>query len=104
MTSPSSGSLTTTGRLTTAPVPSIADCGDGTIGVSKSAPRLPVLVSVKVAPASSSGLILLVRVRSATSAIRRAMPARLRSPALWMTGTIRPRSVSTAMPRFSPSG
>ena len=104
MTSPSSGSLTTTGRLTTAPVPRIADCGVGTIGVSKSAPRLPVLVSVKVPPAISSGLILLVRVRSARSAIRLARPPRLRSPALWMTGTSRPRSVSTAMPRCSASG
>ena len=39
------------------------------IGVSNSAPRLPVLVSVKVPPDSSSGPILLSRVRSARSAI-----------------------------------
>ena len=45
------------------------------IGVSNSAPRLPVLVSVKVPPPSSSGVILFVRVRSARSAILRAMPA-----------------------------
>ena len=56
------------------------------IGVSNSAPRLPVLVSVNVPPVSSSGVTLLVRVRSARSAILRASPARLRSPALWMTG------------------
>ena len=60
------------------------------IGVSNSAPRLPVLVSVNVPPDSSSGLILLVRVRSARSAIRLARPARFRSPASRMTGTIRP--------------
>ena len=78
-------------------------CGWLMIGVSNSAPRLPVLVSVNVPPESSSGLILLVRVRSARSAIRLARPARLRSPASRITGTSRPRSVSTAMPRCSAS-
>ena len=48
----------TTARLTTAPVPRMATCGWLMIGVSKSAPRLPVLVSVKVPPDSSSGVIL----------------------------------------------
>ena len=64
----------TTGRLTTAPVPRMATCGWLMIGVSNSAPRLPVLVSVKVPPDSSSGPILLVRVRSARSAILLARP------------------------------
>ena len=39
----------------------------------------------------------LARVRPARSAILRARPARLRSPASLMTGTSRPRSVSTAI-------
>ena len=71
------------------------------IGVSNRAPRLPVLVSVNVPPASSSGPILLVRVRSATSAILRARPAIDRSPASLMTGVSSPFSVSTATERFS---
>ena len=93
----------TTGRLTTVPVPRIATCGWLMIGVSKSAPRLPVLVSVKVPPDSSSGVTLLSRVRAARSGILRAIPAIERSPAFLITGTSRPRSVSTAMPRCSPS-
>src|SRR5581483_2380319 len=56
ITSPSAGSSTTTARLTTPPVPRIATCGWLMIGVSNRAPRLPVLVSVNVPPASSSGL------------------------------------------------
>src|SRR3954468_3445669 len=103
MTSPRFGSWTTTGRLTTEPTPRIATCGWLMIGVSNRAPRLPVLVSVKVPPPNSSGVTLLVRVRSARSAILRASPPRLRSPASWMTGTSSPRSVSTAIPRFSVS-
>src|SRR5690349_9344427 len=99
--SPPSASRTTTGRFTTAPVPRMPTCGMLMIGVSNSAPRLPVLVSVNVPPPSSSGAILLPRVRSARSAILRAIPAMLRSPASRITGTIRPLSVSTAMPRFS---
>ena len=52
------------------------------IGVSNSAPRLPVLVSVNVPPARSSGLTWPARVRSARSAILRARPPMFRSPAL----------------------
>ena len=40
-------------------MPRIATCGWLMIGVSNSAPRLPVLVSVNVPPPSSSGVILL---------------------------------------------
>ncbi|CPU65292.1 Uncharacterised protein [Mycobacteroides abscessus] len=69
--------------------------------MSKTAPPEPVFVIVNVAPASSSGPTLLARVRAPRSAILRAMPARLRSPASLITGTTRPRSVSTAMPTFS---
>ena len=51
------------------PVPRIATCGRNTSGVSNSAPREPVLVSVNVPPASSSGFSLFSRVRAARSAI-----------------------------------
>ena len=93
----------TTGRLTTAPGPRIATCGLFTIGVSHSAPTLPRFVIVNVPPESSSGPILLVRVRCAMSAIFFASPAIERSPASLMTGVIRPFSVSTAIARFSRS-
>ncbi len=73
------------------------------IGVSKSAPKLPRLVIVNVPPESSSGAILLVRVRSATSAIFFARPLIDRSPASLTTGVSRPRSVSTANAMFSRS-
>ena len=72
-------------------------------GVEQSAPTLPRLVIVNVPPESSSGPILLVRVRSATSAIFLASPAIDRSPASLMTGVSRPFSVSTANARFSRS-
>ena len=45
------------------PVPRIADCGRNTTGVSNSAPRDPVFVSVNVPPESSSGFSWLLRVR-----------------------------------------
>ena len=86
--SPRLGSSMTTGRLTTAPGPRIATCGWLMIGVSHSAPTLPRLVIVKVPPPSSSGPILLVRVRSATSAIFLARPAIERSPASLTTGVM----------------
>src|SRR3954467_9574904 len=60
---------TTTGRLTTAAVPRIPTCGWLMIGVSKRAPRLPVFVSVKVPPPSSSGVILLRRGRAARAGV-----------------------------------
>jgi len=90
-------------RLTTVPVPRMPTCGWLMIGVSNSAPRLPVLVSVNVPPARSSGLTCPALVRAARSAILRASPPMFRSPAFLITGTISPRSVSTAMPRCSAS-
>jgi len=99
MDSPPVSSVTTTGRLTIAPVPSMAACGGTRIGVSNSAPWLPMLVMVNVPPASSSGLRPPLRARSAMSAMARASPASDRSLALWITGDSRPCSVSTAMPR-----
>ena len=65
MTSPRVGSSTTTARLTTVPVPRIPTCGWLMIGVSKSAPRLPVLVRVNVPPDRSSGLTCPALVRAA---------------------------------------
>ena len=44
----------TIGRFTMAPVPRMPDCGGTKIGVSKSAPTEPVLVTVNVPPESSS--------------------------------------------------
>ena len=78
-------------------------CGWLMIGVSNSAPRLPVLVSVNVPPARSSGLTLFVRVRAARSAILRARPRDPQVTGVRITGTSSPRSVSTAMPRCSAS-
>jgi hypothetical protein len=101
MTSSPSGPATTFGSLTIAPVPRMPTCGWLMIGVSNSAPALPMLVIVNVPPESSSGPILLARVRAATSAIFLASPARLRSSAFLMTGTSRPRGVSTAIARWT---
>ena len=76
----------TTGRFTTVPGPRIATWGWLMIGVSQRAPTLPRLVIVKVPPDSSSGPILLARVRPATSAIFFARPDTDRSPASLTTG------------------
>ena len=69
-------------------------------GVEQRAPAAGVGQRERAAGRARPGVTLLVRVRSARSAILRAMPAMLRSPASRMTGTSRPRSVSTAMPRL----
>src|SRR6266536_725078 len=100
-TSPRSGSSTTTGRRTIAGVAKMAALGWLMIGVSHTAPRLPVLVTVMVEPDSSSGLILPSRVRAATSAMALASPARLRVSACLITGTNSPLGVSTATPRLT---
>ncbi|MDT4885460.1 hypothetical protein FQZ97_1216970 [compost metagenome] len=81
----------------------MATCGWLMIGVSHRAPKLPRLVIVNVPPDSSSGPILLLRVRSATSAIFLARPEIDRSPASLTTGVSRPFSVSTANATFSRS-
>ena len=82
-----------------APVPRIATCGWLMIGVSNSAPELPMLVIVNVPPDSSFGPTLLSRVRAARSAMCRARPAMFSSSAFGITGTSRPRGVSTAIAR-----
>ena len=98
-TSPRSGSSTTTGRLTIAGVAKMAALGWLMMGVSQTAPRLPVLVSEMVEPDSSPGSILPSRVRAATSAMALARPARFSDSAFLTTGTNRPLGVSTATPR-----
>src|SRR5690625_5248816 len=95
---------TTAGRLVMVPVPRMATVGCATIGVSNSAPPDPVLVIVNVAPDRSSGPRSLLLAREPRSPTCRARPARFRSPAFLMTGTISPRSVSAAMPMFSTAG
>ena len=52
-------SLTTTGLLTTACIPRIADWGRFMMGVPIRDPKTPPLEMVKVPPANSSGAILL---------------------------------------------
>ena len=62
--------------------------------------ELPGLVMVNVPPCTSSGLSCLARARSATSAIARLRPSMFFSSAFLMTGTIKPSSSATAMPRL----
>ena len=80
------------------PAPTIATCGGTTIRLANRPPIMPKFDSVIVAPRSSSSGIE----RAAASARSRSRPARRslasRSPTLRNTGTMRPPSVSTAMP------
>ena len=84
-------------------MPRIADCGWLMIGVPWNVPKLPGFVIVNVPPWTSSGRSFFVRARSAMSWIARAVPVRLRSCALRMTGTMRPfpSSSATAIPRLT---
>ena len=70
------------------------------IGVPKSEPKTPGFVTVKVPPWISSGFSRFVRARSARSCVARARPRIDFSSAFLMTGTIRPQSSATAMPRW----
>ncbi len=70
------------------------------IGVPKSEPKTPGLVTVKVPPWISSGFRRFVRARSARSWDARASPRIDFSSAFLMTGTIRPQSSATAIPRW----
>ena len=102
MNSPPSASVATTGRLTIAPVPRIADVPAGTIGVSKSAPPEPVLVTVNVAPLSSSGVTLLSRVRAGEVGDLAGDAGEVEVARVADHRARRDRaSVSTAMPTFS---
>ena len=67
---------------------------------AKSAPNTPGLVMVKVPPVTSSGFNCLVRARSARSLAARASPEIERSSARLISGTIKPQSRATAMPRL----
>ena len=84
--SPVSGSVSTTTRLSIEPVPRIADVPLGMIGIPTIVPRTPGLVIVKVAPCISPGDSCRAFARVARSMIFLAVPTRLRS---------------TAMPRFT---
>src|SRR5262245_21371066 len=67
ITSLPSSSWTTHGRLTSAYVPRMADCGWLMIGVPWNVPKLPGFVIVNVPPWTSSGRSFFVRARSARS-------------------------------------
>ena len=103
ITSEPISSWMTHGRFTSAYVPRIADCGWLMIGVPWNVPKLPGFVIVNVPPWTSSGRSFFVRARSAMSWIARAVPVRLRSCALRMTGTMSPlpSSSATAIPRLT---
>ncbi len=60
------------------------------IGAVRNVPKGPALVIENVPPEMSSALSFLVRARSASSRIRRAMPRNVSSSACFTTGTIRP--------------
>ncbi len=79
----------------------MATCGWLMIGVPNRLPKTPGFVIVKVPPCTSSTLSFLARARSARSAVARARPSTFFSSALWITGTIRPQSSATAMPRLT---
>ena len=73
------------------------------IGVAITAPNRPGLVIVNVAPSTSSGPRRPARARSATSPIAAASPSALSRWASRITGTIRPASRATAIPRWTDS-
>ena len=64
-------------------------------------PKAPVLSSVNVPPCTSSSCSLLSRACSPRSVIASARPVTLSRSASWTTGTSSPRSVATAMPRWT---
>ncbi len=70
------------------------------IGVPNRPPKTPGFVIVNVPPVTSSGLSCLVRARSARSFAARAKPEMLKSSARLITGTIKPQSRATAIPRL----
>ena len=73
------------------------------MGVASTAPNWPGFVIVNVPPWTSSGSSLPERARSATSAMAAAIPSRLSRWAFGITGTIRPSSSATAIPRLTSS-
>ena len=70
-------------------------------GVVTMPPRAPRLVIVIVDPESSSSVTFAVRAASERRATSAADDHRSRASASLTTGTIRPRDVCTAMPRWT---
>src|SRR5215831_154833 len=99
MSSPS-GPVSTLGRFSIAPTQRIATCGWLMIGVPVSEPKTPGLVMVKVPSCTSRGSRRLVRARVARSLSARVRPVSERLSAPLITGTIKPQSSATAMPRL----
>ena len=71
------------------------------IGVPVSTPKTPTLLIVKVPPLSAAIVVLPDRAVSVSWAIALASSSSDRSWASSMFGTISPRSVAAAMPRFT---
>ncbi len=102
MASDPSGCTTTVGRRFTPSVERMATWGWLMIGAVRNVPKGPALVIENVPPEMSSALSFLVRARSASSRIRRAMPRSVSSSACFTTGTISPLwSRSTANPMLN---
>src|SRR5439155_1551089 len=74
-------------------------CGGFRIGVERSEPKMPPLVSVKVPPERSSSASFPSRARAARRSISRSISANDSRWASCTTGTTSPRSVATATPR-----
>ena len=79
--------------------PKIPVCGGLMIGVNISISRVPKLDTVKLAPVRRSGLMEPLCADAASSLLSFAISLRDLQSALKIVGTIRPRGVSTAMPR-----
>src|SRR5690606_22689346 len=93
-------SPTTTGRRTMASIVMMAAWGGLMIGYDATEPKAPVLLTVMVAPCTSSRVSLPARARPTRSAKVRAIPAMLRRSASRMTGTTSPSSSPTATPMW----
>src|SRR6059036_2954854 len=76
-------------------MPRMPLCGGLSIGVDRSEPKIPPLVSVNVPPESSSSVSFPSRARVASRSISRSISANESRWASWTTGTTRPRSVAT---------
>src|SRR5690606_23432178 len=93
-------SPTTTGRRTMASIVMMAAWGGLMLGYDATEPKAPVLLTVMVAPYTSSRVSLPARARPTRSAKVRAIPAMLRRSASRMTGTTSPSSSPTATPMW----
>ena len=82
-------------------MPRMPLCGGLMIGVVSSEPKTPPLVMVNVPPDSSCRLSLPSLVAAARRLISVSIFAKDICSTLRNTGTARPRSVLTAMPRFT---